>query len=265
MKMKNILTICFALVLSISATRALAADKGAILFDGGHAVDAGNADWRIDGAYSEFADTLKQHGFAVESTQEALTPELLQKYRALVLPEPNSLFAPEEEQAIIQFIANGGGVFFIADHIESDRNRDGIDSVGIFNHFVTPLGFKLEDANILEANLSAEPVRGEYKDHPVTYKIKAMAIWAGTSIRILDPKMVQGVIFFSEWLYGQPALAVGTYGKGRYVVLGDSAIFDDGSGTRPTETRHKGFYDYDHKQLSLNVMNWLASQPVEDL
>jgi hypothetical protein len=123
----------------------------------------------------------------------------------------------------------------------------------------------MEDANVMEANLSDEPVHGEYKEHPVTYQVKEMAIWAGTSVRILDPTRVQGVIFFSEWLYGQPALAVGTHGQGRFVIIGDSAPFDDGSGTNPLKNLHKGFKEYDHKQLALNVIHWLTHHPVEDL
>lgn len=266
MELKRILImVLIAFVALASAALEAEAAKGSILFDAGHAVDAGNADWVIGGAYSDFADLLRQHGFTVHETAEPLTAERLKGYQALVLPEPNSVFSTEEQQAIIQFIANGGGVFFIGDHIESDRNLDGIDSVGIFNQFVPALGFKMEDANVMEANLSAEPVSGEYTEHPVTYKVGQMAIWAGTSIRILDPTRVQGIVFFSEWLYGQPALAVGTHGKGRFVVIGDSAPFDDGSGTNPMENLHKGFMEYDHKQLALNVIHWLTNQPAEDL
>lgn len=182
-----------------------------------------------------------------------------------MIPEPNTVFTADEQQAIIQFIANGGGVFFIGNHLESDRNHDGIDTVGIFNQFVGELGFRFEDEDILEANLSAEPVPGEYIEHPVTYKVKEMACWSGTSIEIHNPDKVQGLAFFSKWLYGQPALAVGNYKQGRFVAVGDSAIFDDGSGTVEWENLHKGFIEYDHKQLALNVINWLTRHKSEDL
>lgn len=248
-----------------SLVLAAATDKPTVLFDAGHAEDAGNADWLIEGAYSDFADVLRTHGFSVDSTRESLTLEKLQKFNALVLPEPNTIFTSTEEQAILDFIKNGGGVFFISDHIQSDRNRDGIDSVGIFNKFVSPLGFRFEDVNVLEANLSAEPVDGKYIAHPVIYRVQAMAIWAGTSVKILDAEHVSGVIFFNEYNYGQPALAVGTYGQGRFVALGDSAIFDDGSGTRQGENLHKGFSEYDHSQLALNILRWLTNLPPTDL
>lgn len=267
MNIKYFLSFFATLLLVFALTElGMAADlKGAVLFDAGHAEDAGNADWLIQGAYSDFADILKAHGFTVNDTREPLTLDKLQKFQALVLPEPNTAFTPVEEKAIVDFINNGGGVFFIGDHIESDRNRDGIDSVGIFNRFVSQLGFRLEDANVLEANLSAEPVDGAYKEHPVTYKIKALAIWAGTSIRILEPAHVSGLIFFNDYNYGQPAIASGTFGQGRFVILGDSAVFDDGSGTNPIENLHKGIQEFDHRQLALNILNWLTNHPTQDL
>ncbi len=265
MESKLILILLIVIITLFNLTPVFAADtKANILFDAGHAEDAGNADWVIQGAYSDFATLLKKHGFNVSDTRDKLTEGQLKKYDALVIAEPNSVFAPEEQRAIIEFIASGGGVFFIGNHIESDRNRNGIDSVGVFNQFVGELGFTFENVNFLRANLSAEPVNGEYIEHPVTYKVKAMAIWSGTSIKIHDPKRVQGLIMFSKWLYGQPALAVGTHVLGRFVIVGDSAIFDDGSGTNPMENLHKGFIEFDHQQLALNAINWLTEQPNED-
>lgn len=239
--------------------------KGSVLFDAGHAQEAGNADWVIEGAYSDFADLLRIHGYQVEGTKQPLNSSLLEQYNILVIPEPNIIFAASEQQAIIKFIANGGGVFFIGNHLKSDRNRNGIDSVGIYNQFVTELGFRFEDANISKANLSAEPIHGKYIEHPVTHKVDQIAIWAGTSIQVLNHKRVQGLISFSEYLFGQPALASGMYGQGRFVAIGDSAIFDDGSGTTPFKNLHKGYFKYDHQQLALNIINWLANNPPEDL
>lgn len=234
--------------------------KGKILFDAGHAQDAGNADWVIQGAYSAFADTLKEHGFLVTDTHALLTFQMLKKHAALIIAEPNSAFAAIEKQAIIQFIKSGGGVFFIGNHLDSDRNHNGIDSVGVFNQFVDQLGFLFE-----ETNLSAEPVMGRYLDHPVTYKINSIAVWSGTSIKILDPLRVTGLIYFADNISRQAALAVGIYGRGRFSIVSDSAIFDDGSGSNPKDNLHTGFWEFDHQQLALNVINWLTSYPNENI
>lgn len=267
MEVKYLFIFLFSMLFIITSSGILSADtlKGNILFDSGHAQDAGNADWLIQGGYSDFADLLSKHGYDVHESQEPLTLEVLQLYDVLVIPEPNNLFSDIEQNAIIEYIQNGGSVFFIGNHLEADRNRNGTDAVRIFNQFVDQLGFRFEDANIMEANLSAEPVKGEYKKHPITYKINEMAIWSGTSIEILEPDKVSGLIFFYKWNYGQPALAFGNHGQGKFVAVGDSAIFDDGSGTKPHENLHKGIIEYDHKQLALNIINWLSGQPEEDI
>lgn len=267
MSLKKLFFLSFSLLIPFISFLSVKAEtqKGSVLFDAGHAQEAGNADWVIEGAYSDFANLLRAHGYQVDGTKQRLTIQLLEQYDTLVIPEPNNIFTESEQRAIIKFIANGGGVFFIGNHLKSDRNRNGIDSVGIYNQFVTELGFRFEDASFLKANLSAEPMRGNYIEHPITHKVDQIAIWAGTSIKIHNPERVQGLISFSEYLYGQPALATGTYGLGRFVAVGDSAIFDDGSGTNPSENLHKGYFEYDHQQLALNVINWLNNHPAEDI
>lgn len=49
----------------------------------------------------------------------------LSNYDVLVLCEPNVLFTDAEAQAIREFVANGGGLFLVADHETSDRNCSG--------------------------------------------------------------------------------------------------------------------------------------------
>ncbi|MBK6447323.1 MAG: hypothetical protein IPF81_19150 [Bacteroidetes bacterium] len=40
----------------------------------------------------------------------------------------------------MNYVANGGGLFMIADHTVSDRNNDGWDSPAIFNDLMTNNG-----------------------------------------------------------------------------------------------------------------------------
>ena len=263
MKTRFLLIVLILTTVLLSANPVLA--KGQVLFDAGHAQDAGNADWLINGGYSDFAKLLRDHGYQVTDTRQKLSKQLLENYDALIIPEPNSIFEKSEQTAIINFIAQGGGVFFIGNHLDADRNNDGVDPVQVFNQFVGQLGFRFEDANILEANLYAEPVEEGYLEHPVTYKVDEMACWAGTSIEIHDKENIKGLIFFNKWKYSQAALAVGNYQQGKFVAVGDSAIFDDGSGTVAYENLHKGFIKFDHKQLALNVVNWLTDNPKENL
>ena len=49
----------------------------------------------------------------------------LSLYDVLILCEPNEIFEDSEAQAILEFVANGGGLFLVADHETSDRNCSG--------------------------------------------------------------------------------------------------------------------------------------------
>jgi len=52
-------------------------------------------------------------------------PQDLAAYDVLVLCEPNVAFSAAEEQAVREFVWNGGGLFLCADHETSDRNCSG--------------------------------------------------------------------------------------------------------------------------------------------
>ncbi len=64
----------------------------------------------------------------------------LTKYDVLVIPEPNTAFTAAERTAIMTFVKNGGGLFLIVDHDQSDRNNDGVDSVDIANQLFSSNG-----------------------------------------------------------------------------------------------------------------------------
>ena len=129
-----------------------------VLFDDTKAETAGNADWIISTSMpdptaqnpaptreSDWTGALSAWGVALQRTgnyQLATLPpsgsitygnsgnaQDLSHYNAFVLPEPNVLFTAAEKTAIMTFVHNGGGLFMISDHNNSDRNNDGADSV----------------------------------------------------------------------------------------------------------------------------------------
>ncbi|MEU5047780.1 hydrolase, partial [Streptomyces griseorubiginosus] len=125
-----------------TATPAVAATPHRILFDDGHAEEAGNADWIIStskpdplaqdsspssetdwtGALSSWGVDLQKTGnYSLKTATSALTyggtsTTDLSKFDTLVLPEPNTLFTTAEKTAIMTFVKNGGGLFMISDH-----------------------------------------------------------------------------------------------------------------------------------------------------
>ena len=159
-------------------TPAAAVDNGKrVLFDVSHGGVEGNADWVIDGGFSDFADTLVNNGYTVEeyrgvdlnndgviryhddynnpansSINEAvITYAAIQHADVLVLAETNRPFKTSEYQALEQFVAAGKGIFFIADHYDADRNLNTWDATEVFN------GYN-------RSNLSKYNMGGEYGD-----------------------------------------------------------------------------------------------------
>lgn len=226
-----------------------------VLFDEGHAQTAGNADWTINGGFSDFADTFKDAGCTLKSVK-SLTPDVLRGASVIVLPEPNSAYTPTEEKAIVDFVNNGGALYAIGDHNNSDRNGDGIDSVGALNRFLPKLGLELEIRYFTEA-----PAGGEYRKTPLTQGVRAVGTWGGTSVRCLSGS-AEGHIFFSAKNGGGAFMAtalVGTKG-GRVIAMGDSSPYDDGTGD-PRDKLHNGFTNpkFQHDVLARNSVKWILA------
>jgi len=217
-----------------------------VLFDAGHAQNVGNANWNVNGAYSDFAQALGRF-FEVDQTYHWLTPALLERYSVLIIPEPNDPFSSEEQQAILQFIHNGGGVFFIADHEGADRNNNGWDAVSIFDEFVGVLGFRFN-----HDTMSAYPAK-YVKTSPITSGVKKVGEWGGCTLSIYEKNVHPAVELYT----GQVYIAYGEYGKGRFVAIGDSSPFDDGTGTLDKEL-YDGWHTGDDAVIALNSVYWLA-------
>jgi len=161
-----------------------------VLFDNAHAETAGNADWIIStsqpnpfnedssptvesdwtGAISAWGVSLAQYrtqywldtnpsGRAL--TYGSSTNSLdLSHYKVVVIPEPNTAFTSAERTALVRYVQNGGGLFIISDHDQSDRNNDGVDSVDIWNQLFSsngidntnPFGVTVDHKNISSEN-----------------------------------------------------------------------------------------------------------------
>lgn len=233
-----------------------------ILWDQGHGQTAGNADWIITGGYSAFADALRAKGYTVSSTTSAISSAVLSGYKVLVIPEPNINYTSAEKAAIDQFVQNGGGVYFIADHIVSDRNNDGWDSVQIFDGSQTS-AFPATGAWVGATygfyfnrnNLSYEPIT-DVRANSVTAGVTAVGYWNGASIHVTGSNStIVSDIFMSG--HADPIHVHGKLGYGRFAALGDSSLYDDGTGT-VGDRLYDGWSDYSDKTLAVNTVMWLA-------
>ncbi|RCK81011.1 MAG: hypothetical protein OZSIB_2388 [Candidatus Ozemobacter sibiricus] len=250
------LWVLLAGLLAILPALAAEAGKPLVLFDEGHAQTAGNADWVINGGYSDFADVFKAQGCEVRAVKR-LHWDAIKDADILVLPEPNSVYSPEEETAIVEFVMNGGGLYAIADHDRSDRNGDGIDSVGVLNRFLPRLGLEIDKRYFTEA-----PVAGKYHDTPFTTGVKAVGTWGGTTVRCLASTAMAHITVSTKNGGGAfiASNIVGTRG-GRVIAMGDSSPYDDGTGN-PSDKLHDGFNNpgYSHARLAQNTVKWLLAR-----
>ncbi|MBL0386471.1 lamin tail domain-containing protein [Tumebacillus sp. ITR2] len=233
-----------------------------VLWDQGHGQTAGNADWTIGGANSSFADALRAKGYTVASTTSAISSTVLSGYKVLVLPEPNTNYTSTEKSAINTFISNGGGVYFIADHIVSDRNNDGWDSVQIFDGSQTEaypstgswvgatFGFYFNRNNLVQ-----EPIT-DIRANSVTSGVTSVGAWNGSTIHVTG---ANSTILSDIFLTGQadPFHIHGKYGSGRFAALGDSSLYDDGTGASG-KNLYDGWTDYSDAKLAVNTIDYLA-------
>ncbi|MFJ9626741.1 hydrolase [Streptomyces sp. NPDC091280] len=285
-----------ALQVTTTATPAHAATTHRVLFDDGHAEEAGNADWIIStskpdplaedsspssetdwtGALSSWGVALQQTGsYSLKTATSALTyggssTTDLSNFDTLVLPEPNTLFTTAEKTAIMTFVQNGGGLFMISDHTGADRNNDGYDAVEILNDLMTnnsvdstdPFGFSIDSLDISSgypaaiSDSSNAVLNGSFG----TVTKSLIADGTTATLKPADNANVKGLVYRSGYSGNTGAFfATSTFGSGRVAFWGDSSPIDDGTG-QSGNTLYDGWNDTGatNAALALNATAWLA-------
>jgi len=131
-----------------------------VLFDNSHGETAGQADWVLDGGFSDFADDLASHGYTsreyrgvdkngdgviryyddrqsanVSINEEVITYDAIKNADVFVMAEANRPFTISEQAALKQFVDSGKGIYFVADHYNADRNMNTWDSTETYNGY----------------------------------------------------------------------------------------------------------------------------------
>ena len=246
-------------------------------------ITANTPEYYWKGALSAWAVDCVKEGYIVETlpvsgqiTYGTTNLQDLSNYDIFVVCEPNIKFTWSEKTALMNFVQNGGGLFMISDHDNSDRNGDGWDSPAIWNDFMesnsiqnNPFGIEFDYEFFTEAtfnipNLSDDPLlNGNYGN------VTTVEFYGGTSMT-LHPNQntsVKGVVFrpgANNTGNYESLCAYATYGEGKVVALGDSSPPDDGSGDI-----HDNLYDGwledangNHERLIMNATIWLAQKEV---
>ncbi|MGW3288977.1 hydrolase [Streptomyces sp. NPDC001002] len=294
----GLLTTGAAIQATVTAAPAHAATTHRILFDDGHAEEAGNADWIIStskpdplsqdstpsaetdwtGALSSWGVALQKTGsYSLKTATSALTyggssTTDLSNFDTLVLPEPNTLFTTAEKTAIMNFVKAGGGLFMISDHTGADRNNDGEDAVEIFNDLMTnnsvdstdPFGFSVDTLDISSGYPAAISDSTDPVLHGSFGTVTKSLIADGTTatLKPADNSSVKGLLYRSGYSGNTGAFfATSTFGSGRVAFWGDTSPVDDGTG-QSGNTLYDGWNDSGatNAPLALNATAWLAGE-----
>ena len=293
-----------------------------VLFDAAHGQTAGNADWVISTSMpdplgeapepqdeSDWTGALSTWGVALAAYAdlyrvasnppgrpltygEAGNGLDLTKVEVLVLPEPNRALSSAEMRAVVQFVSAGGGLFLIVDHANSDRDGDGIDSVGVGTQLLDafadqglPTGLSIDADDIEYEN--TENLAAGAADHPVVDgawgRAASSILRGGTTVAIsASANPAAGCLLYRDGV--DPAGETGCFlarsevgaggagggsgggggsdgqaGPGRILLWGDSSPVDDGTGD-PGDRLYANFSDPrdTNEAWALNGTDWLA-------
>lgn len=202
-----------------------------VLFDNSHEQTAGAADWVIDGAFSDYANSMKQQGYNVkELNGEAnISDETLKNTQILVIPEANNPFKQKEQQVIVHFVKRGGSVIFISDHYNSDRNLNRIDSSesmngyrrGAYQDMTKDMNTDEKSSKAMQGvkssdwlsehfgvrfrynalgDLNIQNIVSSQDSFGITKNVKSVSMHSGSTLAITDPNKAKGIIYLPEHL-----------------------------------------------------------------
>lgn len=242
-----------------------------ILFDNTHEQTAGAADWVIDGAFSDFGNALAQEGYYVKELRQSTPITLgdLTGYDVFVTAESNVPYKASEQQAMADYVENGGSIFFIADHYNADRNKNRWDGSEVYNGFRRGAwdnpakGMSAEEAgsSAMQGVVSSDWLADEFgvrfrynalgdinatqivapvQSFGITEGVSAVAMHAGSTLAILDPTRAKGIVYLPQtteaWASAvdQGVYAGGGVAEGPFVAIakkgaGKAAFIGDSS------------------------------------
>ncbi|WP_163855344.1 DNA-binding protein [Paenibacillus elgii] len=242
-----------------------------ILFDNTHGQTAGAADWVIDGGFSDFANALANNGYYVKELRKTtpITLNDLSGYDVFVIGEANIPYKTSEQDAMSQYVRNGGSIFFVADHYNADRNKNRWDASEVMNGYrrgawTDPAkGMSAEErasdamqgvasSDWLATNfgvrfrynalgdVTANQIVSPNQAFGITQGVSTVAMHAGSTLAIIDPLKAKGIVYLPQtnaaWpnavdqgVYNGGGKAEGPYAAVAKVAAGKAAFIGDSS------------------------------------
>jgi hypothetical protein len=258
-------------------------------------VDAAHGNFHtIEGRFAAFATLLALDGYRVRSARADVTPGLLSPASIYVISNAvfggddaewvlptESAFTPAEIQVIVDWVANGGSLLLIADHMPFPGATAALaDRFGIL--FLNGYAKKsLHEGG----SLTFSRTTGTLADHVITRgrsaaeSVEAVAGFTGQAFRFVgdvEPLMNMpddwGVFLTREagefdastpYVPARGLVQGGVlrYGKGRVAVFGEAAMFTAQAWVHDGVVGRMGMNHPDaagNAQFVLNVLHWLS-------
>jgi hypothetical protein len=252
-----------------------------VLFDNTHGQTAGAADWVIDGAFSDFANALAAQGYDSKELRKS-TPIVLSDlsgYDVFITAEANIPYKTTEQTAMLQYVQNGGSIFFIGDHYNADRNKNRWDGSESFNGYRRgawsnpALGMTTEESASSAMNgvassdwlgsnfgirfrynalgdLTANQIVAPAQAFNITSGVTTVAMHAGSTLAIIDPNKAKGIVYLpsttTKWasavdqgVYNGGGIAEGPYAAVSKVGLGKAGFIGDSSPVEDATPKYK--------------------------
>ncbi|MEM4587617.1 MAG: hypothetical protein QW513_03410 [Candidatus Jordarchaeales archaeon] len=206
--------------------------------------------------YSGLKGLLEKEGFqCIRLVEPPVTKEKLEKFDILVIPCPDqSKFTPSEVDAIVNFVARGGGLLIMS-HAGGDPGlRTNLNAIA------ERFGISFQNNQVIDERQNYMsrniPRVTRFSDHPVTQGLSEICYPAGCGLKIVGGN-AEGVAFASKTAEPPEAIvaAVAEFGVGKVVALGSYEIFRDRAAG--------GLNAAQNSLFALNIFNWLKEKRKE--
>lgn len=241
----------------------------------------------LGGRYYAFGKLLRRDGYRVKPATETFTRSRLQKIDILVianalpeemddsLPTP-SAFSEDEIMAVKEWVAGGGSLFLIADHMPFAGAADALAAAFGFNSvngYALPMDnrieiFSREQGNLMEHAITNGRNTAERIDSIQLFTGQGFLCPPGAEVltRLQDDYVILLPLVTGELLPTTPYIrgtyfvngASLSYGKGRVVYFGEAAMFSAQlAGEEKLPMGMNAPRAIQNPQLLLNIIHWL--------
>jgi len=250
-----ILRVIFLCSLIVSPYTSYCSAAPVVLFDEGHAQQfligkSGDLD------LSELAALYQEQGAVVTSSVEELSKDSLAAVDVLVISGPFRPLSGAEVEAVVEYLHAGGGLavlLHIAPPVRDLLHRLEVDYTN---------GTLRENRDVIGDNPQNFRVTS-LTEHPLTAGLESFSIYGAWALRGTAPHSVSLAetgeqswvdldrdrkFSSNDAVQSFGVMVAGEIGQGRYVVIGDDALFQN------------RFFDKANRQLAINLVDWLSQR-----